>query len=92
MACFLEKYADEEPQIGEIISVHDDVSELEINWYTGSYNDPWAPCKRKQGASQYSLWMEVIPTNVVLCAIKLSRACRLSIHDKNKLKSMYSNI
>ena len=91
MACFLEKYSDEEPQIGEIISVHDN-SELKINWYTGSYNDPWEPCKRKQGASHYSLWTEVIPTNVVLCAIKLSRACRLSMQDRNKLKSMYSNI
>ena len=91
VACFLEKYADEEPQIGEVLKVYEN-SDLEVNWYTGSYSDSWAPCKTRHGGSQYNLWTEVIPTNEILCDIKLSRASRLSMDDKRKLKSTYSNI
>lgn len=90
VACFLEKYTDEEPQIGEVLKVCEN-SDVEVNWYTGSYSDSWAPCKTRHDGSQYNLWTEVIPTSAILCDIKLSRASRLSMDDKRKLKSIYSN-
>lgn len=90
VACFLDKYKDEEPQLGVITGMHDE-SFVEVNWMTGSYSEPWAPCKTRKGRD-YVPWLEKIPTNLVLFPITLTRAKRISTIDKDKLKDAYDNI
>ena len=73
--CYLEKYRDEEPQIREIVNIPDPLianGMIQVNWYSGTYAEPWFPCKVKQG-SKYELWIEEIPTSCVLCNVTLSR-------------------
>ena len=49
VACFVEKYQDEEPQIAQIKKVNSDT--VEVQWMQGSYSDTWHPCKLKRGKS-----------------------------------------
>ena len=57
VACFMEKYQDEEPQIAKILKVNPE--NVEVHWVQGSHFDPWYPCKVKQGRT-YEPWIEDI--------------------------------
>ena len=59
VACYLEKYQDEEPQITEILDVKLDT--VKVQWMQGSYHDPWCPCKTNKKGSTYEPWVEEIP-------------------------------
>ena len=89
LACYLEKYKDEEPQIAEILDVKLDT--VEVQWMQGSYYDAWCPCKTKKG-STYEPWVEEIPRSSILSQVHLTRASRLTEPCKKKLKLSYSKL
>ena len=85
VACYLEKYKDEEPQIGKILQIKTET--VIVNWMSGSYSDYWYPCK-----VQRQPWTEEIPTSSIICEVTLSRASRLLEPMKRKLKHMYAKM
>ena len=89
VACYSEKYQDEEPQIAEILDVKSDI--VKVQWMQGSYHDPWCPCKTKKG-SAYEPWLEEIPRSSILSQVHLSRASRFTGPCKKKLKLSYSKL
>lgn len=89
VACYIEKYQDEEPQIARIINVKQ--SEVEVHWMHGSYFDPWYPCKVKWGHS-YKPWIEQIPQSSILYEVQLSNTQRLTEPFRKKLKLSYSKL
>lgn len=89
LACYLEEYSDEEPQLGRLTKEYDPTSEnFEIEWMIGTYSDSWKVWKQKHGRS-YKTWKQVIPLRAVLFPVKLSNAGRLSNSMVVKLKQHY---
>lgn len=89
MACYVDKYEDEEPQLAKIVNVKSE--SIEVHWMQGSYSDPWHPCKRKMGR-QYEPWIEEIPRSTVLYQVVLTSNSRLTEPMKKKLKLSYSKL
>ena len=89
VACYVEKYEDEEPQIAKILNVN--LEDVEVQWMQGSYFDPWHPCRVKQGRS-YEPWVEDIPRSSILYEVQLSKTSRLSEPLRKKLKLSYSYV
>lgn len=89
VACYLEKYQDEEPQLAKILEVNFD--KVQVQWLKGSYYDPWSPCELKKG-STYEPWVEQIPRTSILYQVYLSKAARLTEPCKKKLKLSYSKL
>ena len=89
VACYLEKYQDEEPQIAQIINVKSD--SVEVHWMHGSYSEPWHPCQVKRGRTSEP-WLEDIPASSILYQVQLSKSNRLSEPLRKKLKSSYSKL
>ena len=85
VACYLDKYREEEPLIGKILEDNDDM--LTVNWMSGSYSDPWHPCKLRG-----ELWTENIPKASVICEVKLTRGSRLVEPVKKRLKRAYGKM
>ena len=44
VACYVERYDDEEPQIGRIVTLHD--RSVEVEWMIAAYDDRWSVCKQ----------------------------------------------
>lgn len=66
---------EEWPQIGKVLHVTRD--NIEVQWYDGTYSEPWIPVKRKING-KYEYWTETIPlVSVILAEVKLTRSCRL---------------
>ena len=91
VACYVNKYSDEEPQIGKITNLLPDNITVQVNWWKGSYADTWCPCKIKKGR-KYELWLEEIPISSILYEVHLSRGSRLPEALRKKLKHTYSKI
>ena len=91
VACYFNKYSDEEPQIGKITDLLPDNMTVQVNWWKGSYTDTWCPCKIKNGG-KYELWLEEIPISCILYEVHLSRGSRLPETIRRKLKQTYSKI
>ena len=53
-------FKQEEHQIGKILEVKEDMTT--VNWMSGSYSDPWHPCKVRG-----DLWTEDIAKITVPC-------------------------
>ena len=89
--CFVPKYADEEPQIGSIISILPESDEVVIEWMSGTYSELWTVCKkRKKGG--YTTWKENIPRLMVLFPIELSQSSCISGVLKKKLQLAYDKV
>ena len=82
VACFLPQYIDEEPQIGRVVTLAD---ELEIEWMRGTYFEPWVLYKTRRGTT----WREQIPLGAVLFPVELSANGRISKRLKVQLKRAY---
>ena len=91
VACYVPSYADEEPQIGSILSISDGLDEVLIEWMSGTYSEPWTVCKKKEGRS-YTTWKENISTSMVLFPIQLSQSRRISGALKTKLQCTYAQV
>ena len=88
LACYMEQYSDEEPQLGKLTKEYDLNSEnFEIEWMIGTYSEPWQLWKQKHGRS-YKTWKQVIPSSAVLFSVKLSNAGRLSNNLVVELKQL----
>lgn len=91
VACFVPLYQNEEPQIGTITALPDGRVDVEIEWMTGTYSEPWTVCKTRQGGS-YVPWKEKIPISTILFPIQLTKSGRLGNGLKIKLKRAYEQI
>lgn len=60
---------------------------LTVNWMSGSYSDPWHPCKVRGDP-----WTEDIPKGSVICEVQLSRGYRLVEPMKKRLKRAYNKM
>ena len=58
VACFIPKYKEEEPQIGTVVSVPDKNGNLEIEWMTGTYSEPWMTCQKKSSRKKCTMERE----------------------------------
>lgn len=45
VACFLPRFAEEQPQIGQVVDIAD--SEVGVEWMTGTNSEPWVVCKSR---------------------------------------------
>ena len=90
VACFVQMYEDEEPQIGTVTAPIDN-EHVEIEWMVGSYSEPWTVCKRRKGG-RYVPWKELIPLSSILFPVELSRSYRLTPALVKKLKDAYKKI
>ena len=68
VACFVQCYGDEEPQIGKVVALEKETESVVIEWMTGTYSEPWVLYRyRKEG--MYTTWRETIPISSVLYPI-----------------------
>ena len=78
VACYLSEYADEEPQIGKIVTLESDSASAVVEWMTGTYSEPWVVYRYRSGG-QYTTWRETIPFTSILCPIGLTVSNRISL-------------
>ena len=90
VACFLQEYSDEEPQLGRVLKVDEERENCnyEIEWLVGSYSETWSIWKQKKGR-EYVTWKEVIPNHAVLFPVTLTGTERLPSSLVSKLKRAY---
>ena len=88
VACYVPKYADEEPLIGTITALPCGEN-IESEWMAGSYSDTWIVCKTRKG-KKYVTWKECIPISTVLFPVELTKGGRLTKHLTDKLKHTYA--
>lgn len=89
IACHLQKYDGEEPQIGRVVALKGEQNRLDVHWMHGSYSDVWTPCQQKRGRVMEPFIEEISSTDV-LYPIELSRSSRIPEPYKKKLKLSYS--
>lgn len=88
VACFVQCYGDEEPQIGRVVALHKESESIVVEWMTGTYSWPWVLCKyRKEGV--YTTWRETIPITSVLFPIELTATSRIPNALKHHLQNAY---
>ena len=88
VACYVPRYCDEEPQIGSVVSVSDEVV---VEWMTGTYNEPWTVCRIKE-KGRYIPWKETLHKSMILFPIELSPSSRISFLLKKELQYTYAQI
>ena len=89
VACYVERYDDEEPQIGTIVALHE--RSVEVEWMTGAYDDRWSVCKQTVGRKNVP-WVEKISQNEILCPVQLTFYKRLKKDCITKLRETYEKI
>ena len=89
IACFLNEYDDEEPQLGRVTEDPGANSgEVEVEWMVGAYSKPWKVWKQRKGQT----WKEKVPLSSVLFPVVLDDTSKLSIGTTNKLKLTYQQL
>ena len=61
---------------------------LEIEWMTGIYGEPWMTCHKKIAGKRVP-WREKINQSTILFQLELARGHRLGSMLKNKLQQAY---
>ena len=64
VACYLSCYTNEEPQIGQVLSLSDNSESVVIEWMTGTYSEPWTLIKYRHNGA-YTTWKETIPITAI---------------------------
>jgi len=90
VACDMEKYKEEEPQIGKIVAVHEASQKLDVEWMTGAYDDKWSVCKKTVGRRKVP-WVEIIHSSSVLFPVEFTFHMQLKKDFITKLKEAYKN-
>ena len=89
IACYLDEYNDEEPQLGRVIKdPRVDSQDVEVEWMVGAYSKSWKLYKQRKGET----WKEKIPFNSVLCPVVLDDTGKLSMETIDKLKLTYQQL
>ena len=89
IACFIEEYSDEEPQLGRVAKeLRSNSNVVELEWMIGAYSRPWKLWKEKDGQT----WKEKIPFDCVLFPVELDINNKLSMETVKKLKLVYNNL
>ena len=89
VACYLAQYDDEEPQLGEVLSLKG--QNMVIQWMIGSYTKPWKVYKQKIG-KELVPWTEEVPTSAVILSVQLSPDGMLDQGQRSKLIDAYKHI
>ena len=85
IACYLDKYHEEEPQLGQVTQDTEANSDIEVEW--GAYSESWRIWKQREGET----WMEKVPSASLLFPVVLNSNKRLTTSTINKLKLTYQN-
>ena len=89
IACFVEEYKDEEPQLGMVTTeVQANSRVVEIEWMFGAYTKSWKVWQEKNGQT----WKEAIPTDCILFSVELDKNNKLSTDSVKKLKLKYNSL
>lgn len=88
IACYLDKYDEEEPQLGQVTQDTECNADMEVEWMVGTYTESWRLWKQRKGET----WKERIPSNSILFPVTLNSNKRLSNSTISKLKLKYQNI
>ena len=88
IACYIEEYSDEEPQLGRVAKeLRSNSNVVEVEWMTGAYSKPWKIWKEKNGET----WKEKIPVDCILFPVELDKNNKLSMSTIQQLKLAYNN-
>jgi len=89
IACYLQKYEQEEPQLGIVTNTPGNNSEeVEVEWMVGAYHEPWKLWKQRRGET----WKERVPISAVLFPVVLSGSSRIPAATIDKLKFAYQQL
>ena len=88
VACFIEEYRDEIPQIGKVVEVHDSDSEVKIEWWIGTYTGTWRALTKKDGRKTV-LWTESVPTASIISEVSFTKSSKLPKAIKEQLQKAY---
>ena len=91
VAVFLPKYNDEIPQIGRIVSLPSEGSELDVEWFTGTYSGVWTPCKTRQ-RGKYVPWIQTVKRSTILLQFELTKGMRIPKAVRSRLVQAYAHI
>ena len=89
VACYLAEYDDEEPQLGEVLSLKG--QSMIVQWMIGSYTKPWKVYKQKTG-KELVPWTEEVPTSAAILSVQLSPDGTLDQEQRSKLIDSYKLI
>ena len=83
-------YWSNEPLIGEVLEVTEDVK---IQWWMGTYSSKWKPEKIREGRNMV-LHTERLQKNQILLTFKWTKKDKMTLPAKVKgeLKSLYANL
>jgi len=88
LACFIDDYEEEEPQLGMVTEEPTESSEyVEVEWMTGSYNKRWKVWKDRNGT-----WKEKISLRSTFNIISFDSTGKLSTDTVDKLKQTYEKL
>lgn len=74
MVVYLEKYRDEKPTIGHVVS--EDGENIEVELWTGRYSTTWRVCKRRVGRQSIP-WNETIASSTILHQVQFTKSNKL---------------
>ena len=90
VACDIEKYEDEWPQVGKIVSIEEQT--VEVQWYTGTYSSVFKPVMLpvpgRRGDRQP--WREKVLSAEILFSFSLTRGKKLPKDIAQRLKEIGS--
>ena len=85
VAMRLQKYCNEIPQIGRVLTIDGEC--LTIQWWEGTYSGTWKECKSKG-----EVLTEEVNKDAVLKEVQLSKSSRLNKEQVEDLKSLYNSV
>ena len=93
VATYLDKYANEWPQIGEVTELLN-ANQVELQWFTGTVTSKWKKMtigvRGQRGARQD--WRETVDrSSIILPPFKLTAGGKLPLSTVTALKDIYSN-
>lgn len=86
VACFVPKYRDEIPQIGEVLEVNNE--SILLHWWDGTYSGHWKALSMRQGRTS-APWTESVSRSSILCELSLTKSLKLSKTTQEKLHKVY---
>ncbi len=80
----------EEPQIGRVMSIHNDM--VTLQWFVGSYDRAWCEAYHTDAEVSF-LWIEEIDVkDIIMNDIVLTKGSKLPRRTVEQLKTKYSSL
>ena len=91
VACYMEKYKEEEPRIGKIVAMHETSQNIDVEWMTGTHDDRWSVCKKTVGQRKVPS-AEEIHESVILFPVEFTFYMQIKKEFIIKVKDAYKNM